>query len=108
MVDCTGREECIKKLAELEQREKSNTHRIDVLEGQQKDFNKLLTAIEVMATKQGSIEKNLEKIDTKIGKTCQRLDEIEKMPAKRWETVVSTAITIIVGLVIGYFINGGK
>ena len=37
------------KLAETEQRARSNTHRIERLEQQQKDLNKLVTAVEVLS-----------------------------------------------------------
>ena len=37
------------KLAETEQRARSNMHRIEKLEQQQKDLNKLVTAVEVLS-----------------------------------------------------------
>ena len=40
------------KLTETEQRAKSNTHRIEKLEQQQKDLNKLVTAVEVLASRE--------------------------------------------------------
>ena len=40
------------KLTETEQRVKSNTHRIEKLEQQQKDLNKLVTAVEVLASRE--------------------------------------------------------
>ena len=44
------------KLAETEQRARSNMHRIEKLEQQQKDLNKLVTAVEVLASREKSVE----------------------------------------------------
>lgn len=44
------------KLTETEQRAKSNTHRIEKLEQQQKDLNKLVTAVEVLASREKGVE----------------------------------------------------
>lgn len=35
----------------------------------------------------------------------KRLDDLEKKPAKRWETIVTQIITAIVAAGIGYFIS---
>ena len=35
----------------------------------------------------------------------ERVDEIEKRPTKRYETVVTAIITAIVGGLIGYFVK---
>ena len=36
-----------------------------------------------------------------------RVEEIEKKPSKRWETIVTAFITAIVGVAIGYILKGG-
>ena len=47
------------KVAEIDQRSKSNTHRLDELGGKYDVLNRLATAVEVLATKQDSMEKSI-------------------------------------------------
>ena len=51
------------KLTETEQRAKSNTHRIEKLEQQQKDLNKLVTAVEVLASREKGVETDVKEIN---------------------------------------------
>lgn len=97
--------DCAQKFAELEARGKSNTHRIDALEKIQDTISRLVSAVEVIATEQKHITADIAKVDKKVDQACTRIEEIEKKPGKRWETVVTTAITILVGLALGYFLK---
>ena len=54
-------DELIQKLTETEQRSKSNTHRIDELEQDQKALNKLATSVAVMAQEQQTIRRDVAK-----------------------------------------------
>ena len=54
------------KVAEIDQRSKSNTHRIDALEEKYDILNRLATSIEVIATKQESMLASLKVILQKI------------------------------------------
>lgn len=74
-------EEIAQKLAELEAREKSNTRRLDKLENDHEVLARLATSLEVMATKQENIS---DKLDT----VCTKVDELERVPAKRWRELV--------------------
>ena len=51
------------KLTETEQRARSNTHRIEKLEQQQKDLNKLVTAVEVLASREMGVERDVKEIN---------------------------------------------
>ncbi|MFR5887288.1 MAG: hypothetical protein ACLUFK_01990 [Oscillospiraceae bacterium] len=76
----TGEEMAV-KLVETEARSKSNTHRIDKLEQSTEAINRLATSVEVMATKQDTMNENLDKIAGKV-------EQIEAEPGKRWKSVV--------------------
>ena len=56
------------KLAETEQRARSNMHRIEKLEQQQKDLNKLVTAVEVLASREKSVETDIKEIKARVYK----------------------------------------
>ena len=92
----TGEEMAV-KLAETEARSKSNTHRIDKLEQSTEAINRLATSVEVMATKQDTMNDNLDKIAGKV-------EQIEAEPGKRWKSVVEKVTLLVVAAVVGYII----
>ena len=83
------------QLERVDQRSKSNSHRLDELERDHQALNRLVTAVEVMATKQEGMGKSL---DTLVGK----VEALEAEPAKKWRFVVEKAIYIVVAAVVGY------
>lgn len=83
-----------KRLADAENRGKSNTRRIEKLEQSNEVLNKLATSVQVMATKQDGIAKTLERLDTKV-------EDIESKPAKRWESIIEKIIVGIVAALLG-------
>ena len=88
-------EELAVKLEAVDQRSKSNTHRIDDLERDHQALNRLATAVEVMATKQESMGKSVDALTGKV-------EALESEPGKRWKFVVEKAVYIIVAAVMGY------
>ena len=60
------------KLAETEQRARSNMHRIGKLEQQQKDLNKLVTAVEVLASREKSVETDVKEIKADVKTITQK------------------------------------
>lgn len=91
-------EEMTTKLVEVEQRGKSNTHRIDKLEEQQDALNSIATSVAVMATEQKTITKKVDDIDGKV-------DKLEKLPGQRWNGIVEKAITALIGAGVGYLLS---
>ncbi len=84
-------------LSALEQRSKSNSHRLDALERQTEAVNHLATSVAVMAEK---VESTGEKVDG----LCVDVQEIKQKPGKRWETIVTTVLTALISAVVGYFL----
>lgn len=83
-----------KRLADVENRSKSNTRRLDKLEQNTEAINKLATSLEVMATKQEGMSETLDRLDAKV-------ENIETKPAKRWETITEKIILMIVAALVG-------
>jgi len=90
-------EEIIKQLTEVDQRGKSNTHRIDKLETATSAINELATSIKVMVTKQDTLA---EKVD---GLT-DSVKELECKPGKRWDGLVEKLIWAIAAAVVGFLL----
>jgi len=85
----------IKVLTETEARSKSNTKRLDKLEERQDNFDKLVTSVATMATKQESMESDIGEIKTDV-KT------LAGVPARRWEAAVDKVIMGIVAALLAY------
>ncbi len=88
------------KISEIDSREKSNTKRIDKIEERQDNLEQLTNSFSVMQNEQEHIKEDLGEIKGDV-KTL-----VDK-PAKRWESVVEKALTVVVGLVVGYLMSGG-
>ena len=87
-------EELVIHIAEVDTRSRSNTRRIEQLEQSTDVIYRLATSIEVMATKQDTMNDNINKMDAKI-------TALEAKPGKRWDTITTSAITSIIGIIIG-------
>ena len=79
------------RLAHVEEAVKAAHKRIDRIDELTKSVYKLASSIEGM---QG-----------KITEMSERLQSIEEKPGKRWDLIVTSAITTIVGALIGYLLN---
>lgn len=93
-------EEMAMKLAEVDQRSKSNTHRINELSDQIEAVNRLATAVEVMATEQKHQTAAMAEIKADVARVGAKVETIEQKPAKRWDGVVEKIIFGIVGALV--------
>lgn len=83
------------KIVEIEQRSKSNTHRINDLEEDNRALHTLATPVEVLATKQETIESNVQEIKTDV-------KALKAVPGSKWEALVKAVVTAIVGTLVGF------
>lgn len=83
------------RLTAVEERSKSNTHRINDLEQKQNDLSDLVGAVSALSEREKKVEDDVKEIksDVKI---------LTIKPAKRWEDAVKVAISTVIGGVIGY------
>ena len=79
------------RLTVVEQSTKSAHHRLDSLD-------RLTESVHIIATETKAMREDVNDI-------TERVDEIEKKPNKRYETVVTAVITALVGGLIGYFVK---
>ena len=86
--------ELIKQLTEVEQRSKSNSHRLDKVEERLADNEKMLASIHAMAQRQDTMDGDIKEIKADV-KT------LTSKPAKRWESVVEKVILAVVAAVVG-------
>lgn len=93
-------EEMAVKLAEVDARSKSNTHRLDEMDEKVDTLNRLATAVEVMATEQKHQTETMAEIKTDVNTLGTKVDAIEKKPAKRWDGMVDKVLYGLVGAIV--------
>jgi hypothetical protein len=96
--DNVTNEEIVRSLAENTQRCKSNSHRIDALERDTVVLNKMVTALEVLATQQKSMADKVEKIDTKVTR-------LETAPLKKISSMIGYILAALCSAAVGAFLG---
>lgn len=83
-----------KRLADVENKAKSNTRRIEKIEKQTEAINNIATAVQVMATKQATIAETLERLDNTV-------EDIKSKPGRQWESITEKIILAVVAALVG-------
>ena len=86
-----------KRLTEVEERAKSNSHRLDKVEKQQGEFVELVTSVKVLAEREKNVENDVKEIKDDV-KT------LTSKPGKRWDGLVDKAIAVVAAAVIGFIL----
>ena len=87
------------RLTVVEDRSKSNKHRLDELDEWRKDQTELISSVATLANEQKHIKTDVEEIKTDV-KT------IAEKPAKRWDGLVDKALAAIVGAFLAWILSG--
>ncbi len=82
------------KVAHLEEREKSNTHRIDSLEGKVEDIHELASSVKLLASETKAMREDVNDMNN-------RIKTLEDKPVKDYNAIKMYIITSIISLVIG-------
>ena len=89
--------EIVERLTAVEQRSKSNSHRLETLEKHTDALNTLATSVAVMAER-------VETTGNKVDSLCTDVQELKSEPGKRWKLVVEKVIYIVVAAVMGFIL----
>jgi len=89
------------KLSETEQRARGNTRRIEKLERRQDDLEKLVTAVEVLAAREESVERDVKEIKADVKGMAEK-------PGKRWESMIDRVLYAVIGAVISLLLTGAS
>lgn len=88
------------QVAEINQRARSNTRRIEKLEQNTDALHELTLAVREMVVKQDYTASQLDSITKKVDGIDSRMDAVEQKPGKRWEGVVEKIIAGVVGALV--------
>lgn len=87
------------RFTELEESCKAAHKRIDELHTAQQDMNSLIQSVATLATNQGNMKEQLDKVS-------ENVETIMMQPARRWDALVASIITGLVGIMLGVLFGG--
>lgn len=99
MTNCEHEVEFAERLAIVDQRSKSNTHRLDEMEQRQANLEDLTSSVATLAAKQEHVESDVKEIKTDV-------KALAAVPGKRWEGLVSNLISLLAGALVAWIASG--
>ena len=87
-----------KRLTEVEERSKSNSHRLDEVEKRQNSFDELVGAVKVLAVREENVENDVKEIKSDV-------KSLTNKPAQRWDGLMDKIIITIAAAVVGFFLS---
>ncbi len=94
------------RLTEVEQRAKSNTHRLEELAPVVKEIHIMSNTMIKLVEEVKHTNETVSNLDKKIEKMDSRVDEMENAPGKEWSNVKRTLFNTAVGAIITFLITG--
>lgn len=86
------------RLTVVEDRSKSNEHRIEDLEKRQDNLDELVSTVKVLANREENVENDVKEIKADV-------KALNEKPAKKWDGLVDKIILTIVAAVIGFLLS---
>ncbi len=81
-------------------------HRVDDIEEIVKAVNELAISVGKLAENVSSTNSRMSRFEESLKNQGERIGEMEKKPAKRWDLVVTTIITAIASGAVTYICSG--
>lgn len=85
------------RLTVVEDRSETNKRRLDDLEKRQDNLDDLVSTVKVLAVREENVESDVKEIKKDV-------KELSGKSGKRWDSLVSQVITLVVAAVVGFLI----
>lgn len=85
------------RLTEVEDRAKSNSHRLDEMERRQDDLDELVSTVKVLAVREEAVENDVKEIKSDV-------KSLTNKPGERWESLMDKIILTVAAAVVGFFL----
>lgn len=86
-----------KRLTEVEERSKSNTHRLDELEKRQDNLEELTGTVKVLAVREENVEADVKEIKSDV-------KSLTNKPGQRWDSLVDKIILTVAAAIVGFIL----
>lgn len=85
------------RLTSVEDRSKSNTHRLEELEKRQNNLDELVGTVKVLAVREENVENTVQEIKDDV-------KSLTAKPAKRWDSLVDKIVLTIAAAIVGFIL----
>lgn len=85
------------RLTEVEERSKSNKHRLDDMEKRQDNLDELVGTVKVLVVREENVENDVKEIKSDV-------KSLTGKPAKKWDNLINQVISILVAGVVGFIL----
>lgn len=85
------------RLSKVEERSKSNSHRLDELEKRQDNLDDLVSTVKVLAVREENVENDVKEIKSDV-------KSLTSKPGQRWDNLVDKIIMTVAAAVIGFIL----
>ena len=92
------------RLTAVEQRSKSNSHRLEQVEKQQEAIHSLAASLQVMAAEQKHQTQAIQTVREDVSRLDGKVDALEMKPAKRREDLVGKLIWGVAGGLLAWLL----
>ena len=83
------------RLTEVEERSKSNTHRLDEVEKRQDNIEKLTSTVAVLASEQSTMKTDVKEIKSDV-------KNLSDKPGKRWDNLVDKIVWAVAAALVAF------
>lgn len=85
------------RLSKVEERSKSNSHRLDEIEKRQDNLDELVGTVKALAVREENVENDVKEIKSDV-------KSLTSKAGQRWDNLINQIITIIVAAVAGFIL----
>lgn len=85
------------RLSKVEERSKSNSHRLDDVEKRQDNLDKLVSTVEVLAVREKNVENDVKEIKTDV-------KILTSKPGQKWDNLTEKIILTVAAAVVGFIL----
>lgn len=85
------------RLTEVEDRSKSNSHRLDDLAKRQDNFDELVGTVKALAVREENVETDVKEIKCDVKSLTQK-------PGQKWDSLMDKIILTIAAAVVGFIL----
>ena len=86
-----------KRLTEVEERSKSNSHRLDEMEKRQDNLDELVGTVKVLAVREENVENDVKEIKSDV-------KSLTNKPAQRWDSLMDKIILTVAAAIVGFIL----
>ena len=86
-----------RRLTEVEERAKGNSHRLSEVERRQDNLDELVGTVKVLAVREQQVEADVKEIKGDVKSLASK-------PAERWEMLLTQVISIVVAALVGFIL----